>query len=248
MSAQEQDPKELPAQDPIPLPAGTPALTPRQVRELDRYAIEEVGIPGPVLMENAAAARARLARRLLPPGGRLLFLCGPGNNGGDGMAAHRLLAPAGELLLLGDPGRLKGDGALQWRILEGSWVPVRATGEEAEAAAALAGLGAGDLVVAALFGTGLDRPVGSPFAGAIEAVNRCPATVLAVDIPSGLQGESGEILGTAVRADHTVTFAAPKSGFFRGRGPACCGTLHLARIGLPPGLFAAFRERAGLSP
>jgi len=233
----------LPSLDPIPFPADTRALTPAQVRDLDRYAIEKVGIPGAVLMENAAGALARLAHHLLPADGRLLFLCGPGNNGGDGMAAHRLLAPRGELLLLGDPDRLRGDAALQWRILGRSGIPATATLEEKEILRLLTGLGADDLVVDALFGTGLDRPVKGLFAGVIEEINRCPATVLATDIPSGLHGESGEILGSAVTADHTITFAAPKVGFFRARGPECCGHLHLARIGLPPGPLRDFPGR-----
>ncbi len=225
---------------PQPDPPRAWALPPSRVRALDQFAIQELGIPGPVLMENASRALAALVESLAPPPSRILILAGKGNNGGDGMAAHRHLHPKSSLFLLGDPARLTGDGALQWKILEKARLSPRWSLEAAPLEKALEELGREDLIVDALFGTGLSRPVRDPYARLIDAVNACPARVLSVDLPSGLDAQEGKILGRAVKADWTVTFAAPKTGFFQGEGPVHCGRLYLAGIGIPAKALAEF--------
>ncbi len=219
------------------------ALPPDRVRALDRFAIEELGIPGPVLMENASKSVAALVERVISPSSKVVILAGKGNNGGDGMAAHRHLHPKTRLLLLGDPARLSGDAALQWSILRKAGLDPEWTLDVHRLEETLASLSPQDLVVDALFGTGLSRSVGSPYAEAVEALNACPARVLAVDLPSGLDAREGSILGTAVQADWTVTFAAPKTGFYAGSGPSLCGRIYLAGIGIPQAALKAFLAR-----
>ncbi len=226
---------------PDPNPAW--ALPPDRVRDLDRFAIQDLGIPGPVLMENASKAVAALVERVAAPSSKVVILAGKGNNGGDGMAAHRHLHPRTRLLLLGDPERLSGDAALQWSILQKAGLDPGWAQELQPLEEILASLSQEDLVVDALFGTGLSRPVGPPYAGAVAAINACPARVLAVDIPSGLDAREGKILGSAVKADWTVTFAAPKTGFYRGEGPERCGRIYLAGIGIPAAALETFLAR-----
>ena len=228
---------------PRPAPSPSIAVPPSLVRRLDRFAIQDLGIPGPVLMENASRAVAHLVDEVAAPSSRVLILAGKGNNGGDGMAAHRHLHPRSRLLLLADPSKLEGDAALQWSILEKAGLGPDWSLEPGPMEKALKELEEGDLVVDALFGTGLSSPVRAPFDRVIDAVNRCPAKVLAVDLPSGLDASEGKILGTAVQADWTVTFAAPKAGFFRGEGPRLCGRLYLAGIGIPSKALEDFLSR-----
>ncbi len=221
------------------------ALPPDKVRDLDRFAIQELGIPGPVLMENASKALATLVEREISPSSRVLILAGKGNNGGDGMAAHRHLHPRSRLFLLGDPARLSGDAALQWSILQKAGLGPEWPRDIPRLEAILGSLTPDDLVVDALFGTGLSRPVGPPYAEAIDSINSCPARVLAVDLPSGLDAWKGNILGRAVSADWTVTFAAPKTGFYCGEGPRHCGRIYLAGIGIPAAALNDFLARGG---
>lgn len=233
----------LPALDPLPSPASPPAYPPEAVQALDRHAMTVLGLPGEVLMENAAGALARLALAMAGDTGRILVLAGPGNNGGDGLAAHRLLAPRSRAFLIGKAAALKGLALLQWHILEQTALPTAEDPEGSAALEQLAGLGRSDLVVDALLGTGLDRQVAGAFKAIIEAVNASSARVLAADIPSGLHGGSGKIMGAAVRADATLTFAAPKTGLFTGEGPCCCGPVFLSRIGIPSPAIDAFLAR-----
>jgi len=227
---------------PRPAPSEALALPPSAVRRLDRFAIETLGIPGPVLMENASRAVAALVREKSLPSSKVLILAGKGNNGGDGMAAHRHLHPESRLLLLGDPKGLSGDGALQWEILEKAGIAPEWTVDPDPILRALEELGPEDILVDALFGTGLSRPLRDPYSAVIEAINRCRARVLAVDVPSGLDAAEGKILGAAVRARWTVTFAAPKTGFYRGKGPEVCGEVFLAGIGIPWKAVEAFLD------
>ena len=226
------------------------------VRALDRRAIEEYGIPGLLLMENAGRACAGEAEALLATGARasspadkgpVLVLCGPGNNGGDGLVIARTLANRGREVraaFVGSRARLeRGTDDFRknlglWRGLGQALEPVESASEVAELARTLPGAA---LVIDALFGTGLERELGEPWKGVIQAVNASGRPVLAVDLPSGLDADAALELGAAVRADVTVTFVAQKFGFARGRGPELCGRIVVAEIGIPRSWLATAR-------
>ncbi len=197
--------------------------TPEQVRELDRIAIEEAGIPGETLMERAGRRLWESLRRRWPGARRIAVLCGGGNNGGDGYVVGRLARRGGlhvDLLYLTEPARLSGAAAAHaGRFQEAGGTP-RPWG-----AGAAPLLAEADVIVDAMLGTGLDRPVAGRFAEAVEAVNGAARPVAAVDIPSGIHGRTGAELGVAVRASLSVTFIGLKSGLVTGRGAACRGEL-----------------------
>jgi NAD(P)H-hydrate epimerase len=206
------------------------------VRELDRRAIEEFGLPGAVLMENAARGTADLLVSLGIQG-PVVICCGKGNNGGDGFVIARHLdnrqVPV-RVLLFGRPEDLAGDAALNYHVLAGSGVPLAVrVGSGLDLAGLRRELRGAAWVVDALFGTGLSGPVKPPFDEVISAINDTPAHVLAVDLPSGLDCDTGEPLGAAVRAQHTVTFVAPKTGFANPAAGAWLGRVHVVDIGVP---------------
>ena len=203
-------------------------LSNSEMAKADRLAIAG-GMAGATLMENAgeAVAQAVSARH---PGSRLVVLAGPGNNGGDGFVAARLLAARGywvRLLLTGTLDKLKGDAA----------AAARAWGGEV-ATAKPDGLADTDLIIDALFGAGLDRPVSGLAQAMIEAVNAQPAPVIAVDLPSGINGTTGAVMGTAIKAKETVTFFRKKPGHLLMPGRAHCGKVLVAPIGIPDTVLA----------
>ncbi|MGH1588306.1 NAD(P)H-hydrate dehydratase [Methylobacterium phyllosphaerae] len=200
-------------------------LTVAAMRRVDAAAIAG-GVPGIRLMEAAGAAVAARARARLPEGGRALVLCGPGNNGGDGFVAARLLAEAGyavDLVLLGDRAALTGDAALAAQAWTG-----------AVQRAAPGALPSCDFVIDALFGAGLSRDLDGEARALVEAVNAAGIPVLAIDVPSGVDGDTGAVRGTAIRAVETVTFVAFKPGHVLQPGRGLCGRLGLAEIGTGP--------------
>ena len=217
-------------------------LTNSQMRDADARTIA-AGTPGYPLMERAGLACANAAARLLARGRRVLVLAGPGNNGGDGFVAARLLAERGlpvEVALLGARGALKGDAA-------------RAAADWPNAVTPLASADprGADVVVDALFGAGLARDVDGEARDAVErlnaageardAVERLNAAgrpVLAIDIPSGIDGDSGQVRGAAVRATATVTFARRKPGHLLFPGRAHCGPVEVADIGITDATIA----------
>ncbi len=188
------------------------------------------GVPGHRLMEAAGWAVAREARRLRGPC-RVAVLCGPGNNGGDGFVAARLLAEAGyvvRLALLGRVEALKGDAA----IMAGRWRgPVEPLGPAVLARA--------DLVIDALFGAGLSRPLTGAALDIIPVMARPGVPVVAVDVPSGIDGDSGAVLGAAAQATTTVTFFRKKPGHLLLPGRAACGRVVVADIGIPGAVLEA---------
>ncbi len=214
-----------------------PIVTPRlpgrlyraqQVRAMDRYAIDDLGIPGLVLMQRAGMASFDVLRQTWPDSRRLAVVCGGGNNGGDGYIVARLAVDAHfsvHVFALVPPDTLKGDA--------------RAAYESYLAAGGRLTLGppvdtAGfDVCVDAIFGTGLDREVRGDFEKAIESISRFEGGVLALDIPSGLHADTGSILGCAVEADATVSFIGLKQGLFTAEGPACCGRIWYADLNVP---------------
>ena len=214
--------------------------TPDQVARLDQAAIR-AGIPGEVLMGRAGRRLWREIHRRWPAARRLAVVCGGGNNGGDGYVVAHLARQAGlevELLHLVSPQRLGGAAAYHARRYLDHGGAARPFGPDA-----LEGV---DVIVDALLGTGLDRPVGGAFAEAVTAMNAAAAPVAAVDIPSGVHGRTGAEMGVAVRARLTVTFVAGKSGLFTGRGPACTGAVvldDLATAALTAGAEVPYARR-----
>ena len=212
-----------------------------QVRELDRVAIEDCAIPGHELMERAGAAAFDLLRTSWPAAKKIVVLCGAGNNGGDGYVVARLAHEAGlavRVLHLVSPDRLQGTARRAAEAFLG-------TGLHPEAFAGN-GLAGADVLVDALLGTGLDREVGGEWRAAIEAVNACKAPVLAIDIPSGLQADTGQPLGIAVRAAVTVTFIGLKQGLFTGQGREYAGRILFYDLGVPPAVYAGVSPAATL--
>lgn len=206
-----------------------------EMREIDRTAIEDFGVPSLTLMDRAGRAVAEAAAALAAPAGRFLFVCGGGNNGGDGYVAARLLRGAGRdarVLSLVPADRLSPDARAVREQAERAGVPIDEAGELAELDA-----GVGDVVVDAVFGTGLRRPPEGPFAAAIariEAARVAGARVLAVDVPSGLSADTGRPLGPCVRADRTITFGFTKRGLVLHPGAEWAGEVTVADIGIPP--------------
>ena len=218
---------------------GEPIATRDEIRAFDRYAIETLGVPGIVLMENAGrqiaeAARAMLAGRAKP---RVVILAGPGNNGGDGFVVARHLATAGiraEVVLLAPREKTSGEADTNLRILETMGFQVRVL---AGAARAMLGelrpmLAEADLLVDGMLGTGTRGEIREPYASAIGAVNDARRPVLAIDIPSGLDPDTGKPLGPTVRATKTVTLAAIKIGFRKPGAAEYTGEVVLADIGV----------------
>ena len=216
-------------------------LTVEAMRRVDEAAIAG-GVPGLTLMYAAGEAVAMRARALAPAGGRILILCGPGNNGGDGFVAARLLDASGysvELRLLGELAALKGDAAAaaaEWCAHSVDHVlGANPSGE-------VSGF---DLVVDALFGAGLSRDLAGEARALIEAVAASGVPVLAVDVPSGIDGDTGAVRGVALRATETVTFVALKPGHLLQPGRDHCGRLHVAEIGTGPAALAQGLAAAG---
>jgi NAD(P)H-hydrate epimerase len=216
-------------------------LSREEVRAIDRRAMEEYGMPGAVLMENAGRGTAEL---LLTLGvrGRVVICCGKGNNGGDGFVIARHLDNAGvpiRILLFARPEELTGDAALNYLIAAKASLPIRVFADYTieRAALALELLGT-EWIVDALFGTGLSGEVRPPFDAVISEINASPSWVLAVDIPSGLDCDTGEPLGPTVQAEHTATFVALKKGYANPAAQRWLGTVHVLGIGIPRVMLA----------
>ncbi len=210
------------------------------MRRLDERAIREFGIPEQLLMENAGlAVYTAITRSWQVAGRRFVVLCGIGNNGGDGLVAARKLRSEGArvvAVVLGDPERYTGAARLQLELYRAGGGELVAAPEIVEVEGILA---AADLVVDGLLGTGLTRDVDGRYAEVIAAVNGCNRTVVAIDIPSGVDGDTGQVRGVAVRADLTVTFGLPKLGNMLHPGAALCGRLVVSHISFPPELWCA---------
>ncbi len=214
-----------------------------QMRELDRRAIEERKIPSIDLMERAAAAVAQAALDALPDKPqkcRAAVFCGAGNNGGDGIGAARLLFLMGlkvRVFLVGDYNRLTPDAMEETGRLSECGVELEDFNPQDKAQAAWAW--GSQVVVDAIFGVGLSRNIApdSKFAAAVDLINSCRrGTVIAADIASGVEADTGRVLGRAVRADRTVTFSMPKTGQFAGDGAVLSGRVTVHDIGVPAAL------------
>ena len=205
-----------------------------QVRELDRIAIQERGIPGYTLMSRAGTAAFAVLQERWPQAQRISVVCGGGNNGGDGYVVARLARQAGldaQVLALSDPDQLEGDALTACQDARAAGVPIQAF-----AADQLAGA---EVIVDAILGTGLEREVTGAWRDAIKAINSQDAGILAIDIPSGLHADCGTVMGIAVQADVTITFIALKQGLFTGQGPHYCGTLRFDDLQVPADIYHA---------
>ena len=213
-------------------------LTNAEMAEADRLTIAG-GTPGSLLMEQAGAAVASEAARLAARHGRIAVFCGPGNNGGDGFVAARLLARQGfaiDLGLLGTREGLRGDAALAAR----SWTGAVHAIEDVD-------LDAADLAIDALFGAGLARALDGPAKAAVLRLNawtqRTKRPILAVDVPSGIDGSSGQIRGAAIKATRTITFFRRKPGHLLLPGRTHCGSTVVADIGIDASVLAGIAPK-----
>lgn len=213
-------------------------LSREEVRNVDRRAIDEFAMSGIVLMENAGRGSAELllARNVAGP---IVICCGKGNNGGDGFVIARHLEAAGvpvEVLLFADPDEVSGDAAVNLRILQKAQTPLCVLSEinEAELAATLQ---SADWIVDALLGTGLTGEVRDPYRTIIETINAAGRPVLAVDLPSGMDCDTGQPLGVCVQAELTATFVARKRGFDCEGASERTGEVAVVSIGVPQRLL-----------
>jgi hydroxyethylthiazole kinase-like uncharacterized protein yjeF len=252
----------VPARRPLhpaePRPDQVFVLTRQALREVDRLASAEFGIPSIVLMENAARHLADVAAAILDnsAGARVLIACGPGNNGGDGLALARHLHNAGDrvgVILAAPEDRYAGDARTNLDIARRMGIE-RVEAREGSAAAefrrVVDRLGGADLVVDALLGTGLRGAAQGVFAELIREINASspPVPVLAVDIPSGLDADSGIPAGPCVRATTTVSFVGLKEGFTRLEAQAYLGEIVVADIGAPRELTERLGRRVQVPP
>jgi NAD(P)H-hydrate epimerase len=212
--------------------------TAEQMRRLDSAAINDYGIPGIVLMENAGRGAVDFILDELgdPAGSKVSIFVGPGNNGGDGlvMARHLMQYECDiHLFLLVDPDRLSGDALVNYDIAEKLKLPIHLIRNIDELAAGEKLFEDSRLVIDSIFGTGLTRPVSGHFAEVIDKINQLPCHVLAIDIASGLDSDTGQVLGTCIRADLTATFGLAKPGHFVEPGSSATGALRIVDISIP---------------
>lgn len=208
------------------------ALTREEVRLVDQRAINDLGMPGVVLMENAGRNAAHLLLEL-GISGPVVICAGKGNNGGDGLVIARHLQNAGvavQVLLFAEPEDLQGDARINFGIIR-EFVPWQVCTVDQPAWMSL--LECADWIVDALLGTGTRGAIREPYVTAIQAINASPARVLAVDLPAGLDCDTGEPLNACVRADVTATFVAAKTGFAQLAAQSCLGMLRVLDIGVP---------------
>lgn len=213
-------------------------VTASTMRELDRRAIQDLGIPSLVLMENAGRTTYEILRREFPElQGEVAVVAGRGNNGGDGFVVARYLANAGipvAVFLLGAREQVSNDARVNLEILAHLGITVAEVRADADLNPFIHRLAKAGLIVDALLGTGLNSPVTGLMAAVIERLNHLRAPVLAVDIPTGLSADTGEVLGAALKARVTVTYGWPKLGQVLGPGRDYVGRLWQADIGIPP--------------
>jgi NAD(P)H-hydrate epimerase len=213
-----------------------------QVRAFDAWAINELGVPGVVLMENAGRSCAELIEEklsaIVKP--QVCIFCGTGNNGGDGFVIARHLLNRGFIVVIvicGDRNKVRGDAKANLDILEGLGAPVEQLDVDSidDIKGRVAALAQGaDMIIDAIFGTGLTGELRDEYKRLITGINALGRPILAVDIPSGLDCDTGQTLGTAIRAQWTVTFVAVKKGFVLENAQAQTGEIYVASIGVEP--------------
>ncbi|MBK1732580.1 NAD(P)H-hydrate dehydratase [Thiococcus pfennigii] len=222
----------MPTPKPVTVPLPHALYRAEQLRLLERTAIDAGRLADGELMERAGRAAYRRLRAHWPQARAITLLCGGGNNAGDGYVVARLALADGlavRVIALADPDGLRGDAlakAVAWRDAGGGIAPEPALPART------------DVIVDALLGTGLGRDVEGRWAEAIRAANAHAAPILAIDVPSGLDADTGAARGTAIEADATVTFIGLKPGLFTGAGPDCCGRIHFDSLDIPATVYA----------
>jgi len=197
----------------------------KQAQKFDQEAQKKLGIPSIILMESAGRHVAQEALNMLGRKKKVLIVCGVGNNGGDGLVAARHLLNAGvkvEVLIVGKLAKLKPDPKTNYTTFKkmGAAKFIRRLPKQC------------NLIIDSLFGIGLNSEVKEPYARIIDQMNKSKKPILAVDVPSGLNADTGKVLGIAVKAKKTVTFVAAKKGFFLKQGPKYCGKIIVCDIGI----------------
>lgn len=220
-----------------------------QMRGLDRTAIEKFGIREELLMENAGhAAYFVLLKEFGIKEQKFVVFCGVGNNGGDGLVVARKIHSNGgvvKVFILGEPSKFKGAAKVNFEIV--SRLPIKI--QQIESIESLKrDVDRCDAIVDAIFGTGLAREVEGLYRDVIEAINTSGKTVFSIDIPSGIHGDTGQVMGTAVNADYTVTFGLPKIGNLLFPGYELCGKLYVSHISFPPSIHNADSLRVEINP
>ncbi len=210
-------------------------FTAKQAKDFDIRLRVKIVVPGIILMENAGKNTAEIALGMLGKRKKVVIFCGKGNNGGDGYAAARHLLSRGKdvlILLVGSKKEVKGDALTNLNIVSRMGIKIYEIKNEKMLRSKEARCKDADLVIDALLGIGIKDEVRQPLKGTIEFINSLDKKVLAVDVPSGLDCQTGKSLGAAVKADKTVTFVAPKAGFYKNQGPKYTGKIIVKDIGI----------------
>ena len=216
----------------------------KQIQLLDKIAIDNIGIPSTVLMENAGReVTARVLRYCAKKRNSFVCVfCGMGNNAGDGFVVARYLIDSGirtKVFIIGDAKKLKTDAFINYRILK----KLRAAINKITCinSAVIGDIARSDVIVDAIFGFGLSRLIEKPFKGIIETINQYAGCVVSIDVPSGLNATDGSIYGVCIKATETVTFSRSKSGFLKKDGKKYTGRVTVVDIGIPKKLFSRAR-------
>ncbi len=211
-----------------------------EVKDLDERATAEFGISEDLLMENAGqAVYFIMLQELGIRNNRFAVLCGGGNNGGDGLVVARKIHSTGgevKVFLLDDEGKFRGAARKNFEIVSKMGIEISKVDSTDSM---ISGVLDSDGIVDAMFGTGLVREIGGMYREAIRLINQSQAMVFSVDIPSGINGDTGEMMGAAVKADYTVAFGLPKRGHLLYPGYDCCGKLYVSHISFPPALYTS---------
>ncbi|MCF7874042.1 MAG: NAD(P)H-hydrate epimerase [Candidatus Omnitrophica bacterium] len=217
------------------------AITAGQMKKVDKAAMDEFGIPSLILMENAGRAAADIAyKMLIDKKGKVICICGKGNNGGDGFVCARHLINKGINILVFltcSRDRLKGDAKINFSILEKIKVPIYELTKKDDFTDLKNEIINSQLVVDAIFGIGITGKIKEPYSEIIETINKNKNETLALDIPSGLDATDGVPLGKCIKANRTATFAAPKTGLVTKEGPEFCGEVIVVDIAIPKQLL-----------
>lgn len=215
-------------------------VTVKQMQQIDRLAIEKYGVASACLMENAGRSVSQEALKYLKgkKNPNICIFCGLGNNAGDGFVITRHLINADvrtKVFLIGKPEKLRNDALLNYKILKKCKYSIKVIKRIDKTVKQ--DIRRSDLLIDAIFGTGLSRDILDPFRSVIEDLNASNKRIIAVDIPSGLDGTTGDVHGVCIRAFKTVTFAYAKKGFFKKHGPKVTGKIVVADIGIPRKIF-----------
>ncbi|MCZ6679994.1 MAG: NAD(P)H-hydrate dehydratase [Candidatus Poribacteria bacterium] len=217
-------------------------VTAQQMRQIDQHTIEDIGIAGVVLMENAGSAVVRAIRRRFPDCQHVGVVVGKGNNGGDGLVIARQLALTGQsvqVFLVSPPDRFTGDALTNLQIAQNLNLPIVQILSESDLERLKSQIVSCDLIIDAIFGTGLRGAVRGYIGDVIECLNDTTCPIVAVDLPSGLEADTGMAEGACIQSTYTVTMGLPKRGLLIHPGAALTGQLEVAEIGFPPSVIDA---------